>query len=66
MEQTMDVRNKTLMVTKYCIKNEFTMCPFDEKHNQSKLPEPLYLVDRKNKYKLEFHCAECEMHIINT
>jgi len=65
MEVTRDISNKVVMVTKYCLKNELTICPFEPSHKKSSFKEPLYLSDNRNKYKLEFHCAECEMHIIS-
>ncbi|MHC1739397.1 MAG: U32 family peptidase [Ignavibacteriaceae bacterium] len=63
-EVTKELSNKVLMVTKYCIKNELLLCPFDPLHKKSSYQEPLYLADCNNRYKLEFHCAECEMHIL--
>lgn len=64
-EVTKELSKKVLMVTKYCIKNELLLCPFDPLHKKSDYLEPLYLADRSNRYKLEFHCAECEMHILS-
>ncbi len=56
-------KGKTLMTTKHCLRHEFGMCN-KEFSTDKKANQPLYLVDNKNRYKLEFHCQRCEMKII--
>ncbi len=59
LEETND---KMIMRTKYCIKSQLNMCPFEEDSIKIKgIKEPLYLNDGRRKYKLEFRCTECEM-----
>lgn len=59
-----ETKDKMIMRTKYCIKSQLNMCPFEEDSIKIKgMKEPLYLNDGKRKYKLEFRCAECEMTI---
>lgn len=64
-----------LMRTKYCIKYEYGLCPNykakwsgdkNYRNNLEKISfaEPLYLLNGKNKFKLQFDCANCEMLII--
>ncbi|MBE9468597.1 MAG: U32 family peptidase [Bacteroidetes bacterium] len=53
---------KTIMTTRHCLKYQFGLCPKIKKH--SKIVEPLYLVDKNNKYRLEFDCKNCVMKII--
>ena len=64
-----------LMRTKYCIKYEYGLCPHyktkwngnpDYRNNLEKVSfaEPLYLLNGKNKLKLQFDCRNCEMLII--
>lgn len=54
---------KTIMTTKHCLRHEFGMCK-KEVSTDAKPNTPLYLVDNKNRYKLEFHCQRCEMKIV--
>ncbi|MDE5417274.1 U32 family peptidase [Labilibaculum sp. DW002] len=54
---------KTIMTTKHCLRHEFGMCK-KEVNTDAKPNTPLYLVDNKNRYKLEFHCQRCEMKIV--
>lgn len=58
-----DYSGKTIMTTKHCLRHEFGLCPKEIKTIQ-KENMPLYLVDNKNRYKLEFNCQRCEMKII--
>jgi len=58
-----DYSGMTIMTTKHCLRHEFGMCP-KEITTQSKENLPLYLVDNKNRYRLEFNCQRCEMKII--
>jgi putative protease len=56
-------KGKTIMTTRHCLRYEFNMCPKKGKApNRSN--EPLYLVDNKNRYRLEFNCKRCEMKVI--
>jgi putative protease len=58
-----DYSGKTIMTTKHCLRYEFGLCN-KELSTQNKNNKALYLVDNKNRYKLEFHCQRCEMKII--
>ena len=48
-----------LMRTKYCIRYEKGMCPFQKNHIKAK--EPLALVNAGKKLYLQFDCKKCEM-----
>lgn len=52
-----------LMCTKYCIKHELGYCT-RETRKPMPYAEPLYLIQGNNKIRLEFDCAQCEMHLI--
>ena len=55
---------KTLMTTRYCLKFELGICPSKQKDSGAEKPEePLFLRDRNRKYKLEFDCDACMMHV---
>ncbi|MGQ1909262.1 peptidase U32 family protein [Marinifilum sp. RC60d5] len=54
---------KTIMTTKHCLRHEFGLCNKEVKTGIKK-NSPLYLVDNKNRYRLEFNCQRCEMKII--
>lgn len=50
-----------LMTTKYCIRYECGECPKHAKHSGEALP--IYLKDNTHRYRVEFNCKKCEMHI---
>lgn len=56
------VDGKTIMTTKHCLKYQFGLCPKINKN--ANIVEPLYLVDKNNKYRLEFDCDNCVMKIV--
>lgn len=58
-----DFSGKTIMTTKHCLRHEFGLCN-KKLSTGKKTNKPLYLVDNKNRYKLEFQCQRCEMKII--
>ncbi len=49
-----------LMRTKYCIRHELGMCL---KKRPAQGPGDLYLVNNGRRYRLDFHCAKCEMTV---
>lgn len=63
LELQHDFTGKVLMTCKYCIKNELDICPLEKGINGG-YSEPLYLVDKNNKYRLHFDCAKCEMSVL--
>ncbi len=60
-ETQKSLSGKRVMTTKHCLKYMFNMCLNNSKN---KKPIELYLLDEYNKkYKLDFDCKNCEMHI---
>ena len=55
---TLDIPNE-LLRSRYCIKWELGLCP--KQHPSRSLKEPLYLVNQKNRLRLQFDCRNCEM-----
>lgn len=55
-----DYRGKKIMTTKHCLRFFEGMCP---KNGGKKQSGNMYLANGKNKYRLEFDCAKCEMSI---
>jgi putative protease len=60
-----------LLRSRYCIKWELGLCTrfpakpgMTEGVRTGKLREPLYLVNQKNKLRLAFDCARCEMTVL--
>ena len=60
-----------LLRSRYCIKWELGLCTrfpvkpgMTEGVRPGKLREPLYLVNQKNKLRLAFDCARCEMAVL--
>ena len=49
-----------LMRSKYCIRHELGLCPKQGKVHQA---EPLFLRNGKERLKLSFDCAVCEMTV---
>lgn len=63
-EKLDNFEGKILMTTKYCIKEELHICPFNAEHTKTpEMKEPLYLNDGKQKYRLRFNCQKCEMEV---
>lgn len=50
-----------LMRSKYCIRYELGLCP---RQGKVKKAEPLFLVNRKQRLRLCFDCAVCEMTVL--
>lgn len=56
--------NRTVMTSRYCIKNQLGLCSKQMKINRYK--EPYVLIDEFNKeYLVEFNCKDCVMKILN-
>ena len=52
--------NGELMRSKYCIRHELGLCP---KQGKAQKAEPLFLLNGKERLKLTFDCAVCEMTV---
>jgi len=62
-ESGLDMRGRSVMTTKYCVKQALGLCQRDGRATQ-KYAEPLYLIDEQGQaYQLQFHCSRCEMEI---
>ncbi len=62
LEETKNTSNKTLMTSKYCIKNQLGLCP--KQTHANKYKEPYILKDECNKeYLVAFNCRNCTMEI---
>ena len=51
----------SLMITKHCLRFSFNLCP---KQVKGIKPEPMTLVNGKERLTLRFDCKPCEMHVI--
>ncbi|HPU79710.1 DUF3656 domain-containing protein, partial [Accumulibacter sp.] len=51
----------SLMITKHCLRYTFDLCP---KLGTGIRPEPMILINGKEKLTLRFDCKACEMHVI--
>lgn len=51
----------TLMFMKHCIKYEMGWCP--REGGKSLFPEPWFLLHKDLRFKLQFDCKQCEMHL---
>ncbi len=59
-ESGLDMHNRVLMTTKYCLRYQLGFC--DGKGRKSGPPEPYFLVDEQNRrFLLAFDCNECRM-----
>ncbi len=62
LESRLDKRNRGVMISKYCIKNQLNLCP--KQTPVKKYKEPFVLTDEFNKeYLVEFDCKDCVMKI---
>lgn len=51
----------SLMITKHCLRYSFNLCPKEVKGVR---PEPMQLINGKEKLTLRFDCKRCEMHVV--
>ncbi|MBK7901290.1 MAG: U32 family peptidase [Azonexus sp.] len=51
----------SLMITKHCLRYSFNLCPKEVKGLR---PDPLTLMNGKDKLTLRFDCKRCEMHVV--
>ncbi|QDF96417.1 collagenase-like protease [Azoarcus sp. DD4] len=51
----------SLMITKHCLRYSFNLCPKEVKGIR---PEPMTLMNGKEKLTLRFDCKRCEMHVV--
>ena len=62
LESQKDIKNREVMISKYCIKNQLGLCP--KQNSVKKYTEPYVLIDEFNKeYLVEFNCKDCVMKI---
>ena len=62
LESQKDTKNREVMISKYCIKNQLGLCP--KQNPAKKYVEPYVLIDEFNKeYLVEFNCKDCVMKI---
>ncbi|MCK5739655.1 DUF3656 domain-containing protein, partial [bacterium] len=64
-ESGLDLQNRTVMTTRYCLKKELDWCPRESVKTPA-MQEPLYLVDEAGRrIRLEFNCSgTCGMRLI--
>jgi len=51
----------SLMITKHCLRFSFNLCPKEVKGIR---PDPMTLMNGKEKLTLRFDCKRCEMHVV--
>ena len=51
----------SLMITRHCLRYSYNLCPKEVKGVR---PDPMTLVNGKEKLTLRFDCKKCEMHVI--
>jgi len=51
----------SLMITKHCLRYSFNLCPKEVKGIR---PDPMTLMQGKDKLTLTFDCKRCEMHVV--
>ena len=51
----------SLMITKHCLRYSFNLCP---KQVKGIRPDPMILMNGKEKLTLRFDCKPCEMHVV--
>lgn len=62
-ETGLDLRGRTVMRTRYCLKHQLGLCPRDGA--TARHPEPFHLVDAEgHRLRLRFDCARCGMDVI--
>jgi putative protease len=51
----------SLMITKHCLRYSFNLCPKEVKGIR---PDPMTLMQGKDRLTLTFDCKKCEMHVV--
>jgi len=60
-----DFAGKTVMTTKYCLRNELGICLIDKLQKQPDgIQIPLFLENKNQKFRLDFDCKRCEMKVV--
>jgi putative protease len=57
----------SLMITKHCLRFSYNLCPKQVKGYKGVIavaPEPMTLINGKEKLTLRFDCKKCEMHVV--
>jgi len=62
-ESLSDIRGKTVMTTRYCIRYQLDLCPKTRQINRS-VKDPLKLKDAHHTYRLECDCQNCKMFLV--
>lgn len=62
VDKTKEYQGKELMVCKYCLRYELGLCSKQAKNTEA--PVPLFLKDKKNRYRLVFDCKACLMKVM--
>lgn len=58
-------KGKTVMTTRYCLRNELGICLMNKQHKQPEnIKPPLFLENNGRSFLLEFDCKKCEMKVI--
>jgi putative protease len=60
-EQGLEKGLVSLMITRHCLRYSFDLCPKQAKGNR---PDPLLLLNGKDKLTLRFDCKRYEMHVV--
>ena len=63
-EKQPNMRGKTVMTMKHCLKYSLGFCPRFGGTKPTQFTEPFFLNDGKNELKLDFDCGECVMKVI--
>lgn len=62
-ETLKSIIGKTVMTTRYCIRNQLGLCSGDNTIRRS-FKEPFKITDGHHTYRLEFDCRQCRMFVI--
>jgi putative protease len=60
-EANREIGEVSLMITKHCLRYSFNLCPKEVKGIR---PDPMTLINGKEKLTLRFDCKACEMHVV--
>lgn len=62
-ETLADACGKTVMTTRYCIRHQLDAC-LKSTDAERRLAPPLHMNDGRHRYRLEFDCHRCRMHVV--
>lgn len=63
LETGIPLKDKKVFSSRYCLRNELGLCSKNKPENLPPMPWTLEQLENGNKFRVEFDCAKCSMHL---